>query len=283
MSRPLLLIDSSLADCYGRNLDPSINCIGDSWASLLENVDIKFLSNLPVQNPNIYAFTGSTLDKVYCKYTLSAPYMRRVNESTRAADTTFMYRAGEPMIHITDKRPRFYMLSENSYPKVASTKIYYTSQFDVDEVDAINEWAKLFKMEESKRICVLDMDEVLINSNGILTDSIELVQACNTLFDYTILWSHGSALHVDDYSTQMQKAGAHFNLILSKDHDVKSPKNLLSLYNYFPQVNISYAALVDDTILNYTPEYDAMYIPSRSKQGYNIYPIIANMTKSIRC
>lgn len=189
-----------------------------------------------------------------------------------------------------------------------------------------HEWAKNFFITSSpspssssspfyKSIIVFDLDSTLIDPRDKIYDScLRLLRVARQLYDYVVIWSHGSTLHVHKQVNNIERrmyilsieedaekgvadggsgsdsggsvvscssttaaaaaaaaeaaAAANFcDLVLSYDRSTgnKSFKNLLSLYNYFPNCKFDIAVLVDDSPFNWTPEYSKFIVADYKK------------------
>lgn len=53
-------------------------------------------------------------------------------------------------------------------------------------------------------------------------------------------------------------------------------KNLLHLYNYYPNYTFKKCVLVDDSLYNFTPEYSYIIVPLRKSKGLYIESYIEN-------
>lgn len=126
-----------------------------------------------------------------------------------------------------------------------------------------------------KSVIVFDLDETLINRDGKkFENSDKVLYLARQLYDIVVLYSHGSNLHVDEHvlpfvdtyrkflGPDLESERPLFDLVLS--HGAKNTrvqKNLLHLYNYFPQTRFTTATLVDDSLYNWTPEYTSFIVP----------------------
>lgn len=122
-------------------------------------------------------------------------------------------------------------------------------------------WVKNFQKLKDCSVIVFDLDETLIDSKcNIYMGAVDLLKFARVKYDKMVLWSHGSALHVED---NLKKLNINFDLVLTNQLH-KSAKNLLYLYNYSPFHNaiFSKAVLVDDSLYNFCQEYTKVIVPS---------------------
>ena len=151
--------------------------------------------------------------------------------------------------------------------------------------------SSFFPQQEPLKIIVFDLDRTLIDDdNDIIKNTEKVLQYCRGVFDLIVLWSHASALHVDENVEKLQKkAKICFDLVLhnnsssSSSSDKKYCKNLLHLYNLLNLGNVFFktAILVDDSLFNWSPEYTAFIVPLYDKKtngkncdNLNLIPLI---------
>lgn len=120
---------------------------------------------------------------------------------------------------------------------------------------------------ENKSVCVFDLDDTIIDSeNNLLAKNVvSFILFCKTLFDYVLLWSHGSSLHVSKMLKKHQLC-EFFDLTISRkqltddDSFNKGIGYVLSQLNKHLNVkSISFSCLVDDLDLNFNCDY-TMYV-----------------------
>lgn len=162
-----------------------------------------------------------------------------------------------------------------------------------------------------KSIIVFDLDSTLIDPRDKIYNScLRLLRVARELYDYVVLWSHGTTPHVHkqvaaiqrrlhilsieadaergvyDESPQdsdsnvycVDKSGhigtsaspvswSFCDLVLSYDSFAGNRycKNLLTLYNYFPNCKFDTCVLVDDSPYNWTPEYSKFIVAGYKK------------------
>lgn len=169
-----------------------------------------------------------------------------------------------PMYKIEENGPRYVVWTKNDPLTVCGTYVDRIDYFDVPQCfQRIKEWSDLYAIREHKSIIVFDLDETLIDSKcNKLKRVDEFLHYARTIYDIIVLYSHGSNLHVDDNVLKFNDPNV-FDLVLSNDsqNEKTSNKNLLYLYNYFRNVRFTYATLVDDSLYNWTPEYNKFIIP----------------------
>lgn len=175
------------------------------------------------------------------------------------------------MYNISSKAPRYVLWTKNDTIPICATCVDRIDEYNISEaILRITDWANSMYINSSKSIIVFDLDDTLIDKeNKKLQGTDELLQYARKHYDLLVLWSHGSELHVDE---QILQFDTKFDLILNNKTTFSklSAKNLLYLYNYFPNVTFNKAILIDDSVYNYCPEYDNIFIP----QTNNIYPFI---------
>lgn len=192
------------------------------------------------------------------------PYFKTViGSGTQPAFTSFTITQATTMYRINSKVPRYVLWTEQEPLPICATCVDRVSVYGIaTAVRRITQWANSMTISNLKSIAVFDLDDTLINSaKEKLKGADELLQAARERYDLVVMWSHGSQLHVDEQ--RLQFPYIKFDLVLNNTtcYSKVSPKNLLSLYNYFPNTAFTKATLVDDSVFNYCPEYDKFLIP----------------------
>lgn len=192
--------------------------------------------------------------------------------------------SGTKMYNVVDKAPRFLLWLDNTYEHdVCCTAMYKCSnitRLPIGVAKAIH-WARKYASVSDYAIrnlsvVVFDLDQTLIDDNRndckILDNCKHVLSTAREHYDFIVLWSHGSSLHVNTYVSRLNFT---FDLVLSSNDYGKNAincKNLLHLYNYISvDYRITYAILIDDSPYNWTPEYDMLIVPIRGIR--NILPI----------
>lgn len=181
--------------------------------------------------------------------------------------TTYDFDHKIPIYNIMENGPRYVIWTMNDPLTVCATCVHRITPNQVHEAVAkAIRWAYNITMEKS--IVVFDLDETLIDKQGnILNFAVELLALARRRYNLVVLYSHGSSLHVDDHVVKLlnRRCNAYtFDLILSNNMvDKLCQKNLLHLYNYFPNVRFSSATLIDDSLYNWTPEYTKLIVPNK--------------------
>lgn len=211
--------------------------------------------------------------------------------------TSYWFDTPIPMYNIEENGPRYVIWSENKPLTVCAT---YVDRIDGAEIFAACQraikWAT--RIDGQMSIIVFDLDDTLINSECCkLAYADKLLKEARRTYDLVVLYSHGSELHVDGNVTQFTdsinnsgNSGSDdseyddyeddryptyccnrklFDRVLSNNGvDRKSNKNLLYLYNHFPNVRFTRATLVDDSLFNWTPEYTRFIVPTSKTLKY---------------
>lgn len=122
-------------------------------------------------------------------------------------------------------------------------------------------------------IDVFDLDRTLVYSDelpncGPLPNYNFALAYARQHFDMIALWSHGSTLQVHE---QLKAIDFNFDLILCLEENSKaSCKNLLHIYNHLPKnIRFKFAVLIDDSVYNWTSEYNYMIIPDSQLKDLN--------------
>lgn len=174
--------------------------------------------------------------------------------------TSYWFQKSIPMYRITNTSPRYVIWTKSHHLSICATRVDRVHSYQLYlAAQRAREWA--YTIDDAKSIIVFDLDDTLIGGdNEPLSGSHELLRQARRLYDYVVLWSHGSALHVDEHIQHFDKT--IFDLILRNDGAAVN-KNLLYLYNYFRNCRFVRATLIDDSVSNWTPEYSEMIIPAR--------------------
>lgn len=176
--------------------------------------------------------------------------------------TSYWYDRPVRMYHLNYTGPRYVIWTPNDHLTVCGTRVERVAPYQLYvAVQRAKEWS--YNIERSRSIIVFDLDDTLIDAENRPLDGVcEVLDRARRVYDYMVLWSHGTSLHVDEQLDQLDVD--RFDLILRNDRDVAPVnKNLLHLYNYFPECRFTQARLVDDTVCNWTPEYTDMVVPTR--------------------
>lgn len=189
--------------------------------------------------------------------------------------TSYSIKDHTPIYTISQNGPRYVIWPQKTPLTVCAT---YCDRIDDYELYVACMRAKTWSKDimSTQSIIVFDLDMTLIDDDGNkLENADQLLQMARLKYDYVVLYSHGSNLHVDEHvqqfenwhsehSTSRDHHAQLFNLILSNNSDngIRSNKNLLYLYNYFPNTRFSHAVLVDDSLYNWTPEYNEFIVPA---------------------
>lgn len=209
--------------------------------------------------------------------------------------TSYNIKNNTPIYTIEQNGPRYIIWPQNDVLTVCATYIDRINDYQLYQACIrARQWAA--NIMKFKSIIVFDLDLTLIDDDGRkLKYSDDLLQLAREKYDYLVLYSHGSHLHVDEHiqqfenwhsensicsqttssTTNSSNNGKLFDLILSNsDHNARSNKNLLFLYNYFPNTRFTKAILVDDSLYNWTPEYTDFIVPAPQTSLYHILPLI---------
>lgn len=198
--------------------------------------------------------------------------------------TSYWFDTPIRMYNIEENGPRYVIWSKDKPLPVCAT---YVDRINSAEIFAACQralqWAT--RIEGQMSIIVFDLDDTLINSECCkLAYADKLLKEARRTYNLLVLYSHGSALHVDGNVTQFTDSindseddrystyccnRKLFDLVLSNNGEArKSNKNLLYLYKHFPNVRFTKATLVDDSLFNWTPEYTRFVVPTSHTLKY---------------
>lgn len=187
--------------------------------------------------------------------------------------TSYYFEIDIPIYKISNRAPRYVIWNKTDNLTICATCVDRVDHYSLyDACRKAKEWS--YDITNTEKIIVFDLDETLIDSNcRKLKYADKLLECAHIVYDRVVLYSHGSNLHVDDNISKFDDP--HFDLVLSNDsHDNTCNKNLLSLYNYFPNTIFSHATLVDDSLYNWTPEYDKFIVPFKLSTVNNIIALL---------
>ncbi|AUQ43992.1 38K protein [Esparto virus] len=185
--------------------------------------------------------------------------------SAKPENTSFYFERQIPIYTIEENGPRYVIWTKNDPLTICGT---FVNRIDIEDIYQAYQRAKLWAHEinYTKSIIVFDLDDTLINNDTgrPFKCANHLLKYARNAYDLMVLYSHGSSLHVDQHLQLFNHAnGVKFDLVLSNNMiDKRSTKNLLSLYNHFPNTRFKNATLVDDSLYNWSPEYNKFIVPS---------------------
>lgn len=173
--------------------------------------------------------------------------------------TSYWFAENTPLYRLRNTSPRYVIWTPDHNLTLCGTRVDRVHSYQLYRaVQRAKDWA--YAITAARSIVVFDLDDTLVDANGVALDgSHEVLRVARRLYDYMVIWSHGSSLHVDECLTQFDES---FDLVLRRDGNPIN-KNLLHLYNYIPNCRFTRALLVDDSVYNWTPEYSEMLVPAR--------------------
>lgn len=250
----------NLPDCF---VHESFYEMARKHPKLTRFVNVKTISDLEII-PNAMLTLLRENDQVEKCLVQLEPCYKQINDSgIRPAVTSYTFQ--EPMVayHIPQCLPRYVIWTLDEILPINATFVDRVNELGLwDAFTRCITWSSNIELNESVSICVFDLDATLIdNQNKKLIGADEMVDYARAKYDKLVLWSHGSSLHVVDNMKQFKRNC--FDLILHNAvQNEQSPKNLLYLYNCFPNVIFNESLLVDDSVFNYCPEYKHMIVPT---------------------
>lgn len=196
--------------------------------------------------------------------------------------TTYTFDNEIPIYNIEENGPRYVIWTMDDPLTVCATYLDRIEIYDLYQAcERAKHWS--YTIETAKSIIVFDLDDTLIDRNGNpLKYSQKVLDTARDVYDIMVLYSHGSNLHVDQHLLQFKTPTRQiekplFDLVLSKSKcDKRSSKNLLYVYNYFPNVRFKNATLVDDSLFNWTPEYNRIIVPT-TQSIYQVLKFLDNI------
>lgn len=117
-------------------------------------------------------------------------------------------------------------------------------------------------MMQPVKIIVFDLDETLIDCDRkpLIVGLHAFLTAIKNSFNFIVLWSHGTASHVNT-SLRHNKLAGIFDLVICRENDEETDNKglgfvLRSLNQKFGVQSIHTSVLVDDLVDNYIGDYD---------------------------
>lgn len=188
-----------------------------------------------------------------------------IGTGVRPNFTSYTFARKMTMYRIGERAPRYVIWTADEPIPVCATVVARTDVFGLSNaVRTAVDWSRNMVISKTASVVVFDLDRTLIDDKDrVLDGAVSVLEHARSVYDTTVLWSHGSPLHVDKQVNAFEKHGVRFDLVLSNAQSGdKSCKNLLYLYNYFTDTYFTKAVLVDDSVFNWTPEYTHCVVPT---------------------
>lgn len=240
-----------------------IDYIPNHYKNLSDYFNIYSLSDLNiVKRVSVKLIFENTMVDGYVQ--IEPTYTQKIASGHSPQITTWSFKKNVEPYFIDHNLPRYVIWTLNDLLPICCTQLDRIAIFQISEaIGRALIWLSEFNLKEKASVAVFDLDSTLINDDNEKLKSAEtILRYAREKFDLLILWSHGDSLHVDE---NVQKFNVKFDLKLSneiKSH--QSAKNLLYLYNFFKDCYFTTAILVDDTLSNYCPEYNKMFVPIKN-------------------
>lgn len=203
---------------------------------------------------------------VDCKKTQLVPFFniyKKEGISTFPHYTTFNITTNQIPQKCNFLAPRYLLWTVDDPLTVSTTIVNRTKSENLGSaIENALSWAEHFQNLKECSVIVFDLDETLIDSKcNIYKGAVDLLKHARERYDIMVLWSHGSAVHVED---NLKKLDIGFDIVLTNQLH-KSAKNLLHLYNYkkFRNQIFYKAVLVDDSLYNFCQEYTKVIVPHK--------------------
>lgn len=182
----------------------------------------------------------------------------------------------------TGKLQKGYKNFENEHKKNLHVD-YLSYKYDhpIDSINSdclslLNKYFSDIKSVTPMSVAVFDFDDTIVDENqklfypSILND-IELYK---TVFNYIILWTHGSTDYIQYEMKNKSKLSKLFDIVIAKQRDFEYGENkgkgaILKLLNKeFKITQISYSLLVDDKNSNYMNDYTYFIQPTKIPEKF---------------
>lgn len=194
---------------------------------------------------------------------------RNCESGIRPHLTSYFFAKSMPLYRIAQRAPRYVIWTRTDPLTICATYVDRVAFGDLyGAVCRARQWS--YDIRTVASIIVFDLDRTLINDRDeLLVGALDALTYARQSYDYVVLWSHGSPLHVDESVSMLQRSlherghqSSIFDLVLCNEFEAeRSNKNLLYLYNFFTDCTFGRAILVDDSVYNWTPEYDRIILP----------------------
>lgn len=224
---------------------------------------------------------------------MPAEYHRdRFGDGEQPQDTSYVLTKTTKFYNINDTAPRYVIWPKYEVLTINCT-ILHRVENEFEFIKALQKaeyWCRNISEKASltfnnnieeklKSLIVYDLDETLFTSEDeLIRGSLNHLHLSRNLFDIVVLWSHGSSEHVERLLEILHKKNKKFKFdLILKNENGHCPKNLLSLYRFFPDIRFDSRKcyLVDDSLENYTPEYSNIIVPTNLKSTEDIAPTLA--------
>lgn len=227
---------------------------------------------------NVYVYNSENKTKSVNYYTVVADtndYLKHEIAANKPIKLNYEYKISENLTHKTSctsgklkKRtspdlpttPRLIIWTVDDPLLISGTWVYRCPE-DCLPPDSIFNNLDQFRFTKSGSCVIFDLDDTLIRSDSsLIPGMLDLLLAARRKYNYVVLWSHGSDLHVIDHV--LNEVGFEFDYVIYRNKDTKNaPKNPFYLYALIKNYQFTSFTLVDDLIENATDGYDEMYIP----------------------
>lgn len=173
--------------------------------------------------------------------------------------------------------PRLIIWPNDKPLTISGTWVYRCSKTSIPPEEVFS-LLDSFKFTKKKSCIIFDLDDTLIRKdNSIIPYSEDLVRLAKYHYDYVILWSHGSKLHVIENVLEFKQL---FDQIISRNPDTKNaPKNPFYLYTKIKDILFTSFTLVDDLMENATDGYSDVLVPHTSTDNYYFLRVLQNLNK----
>lgn len=177
---------------------------------------------------------------------------------------------------------------------------YIRSTFDDNYKDLVANIIKkqeIFHGNKDKRasVCVFDLDDTLIDFEGNLKSSNirDVIEYTGDIFDYVVLWTHGSTGHANRY---IERYGFKFDLVISRNdlapiicnkgiglvlrelNRARDPSTGLNCN----VTEFTFTCLVDDLKKNYCKDYTYFIKPNPTWFGDKLYSFYMKKLQEIK-
>jgi hypothetical protein len=187
--------------------------------------------------------------------------VRITREYTAAIFLYDNYKGKKIMLEFLDDEEKRLRCVSNYIVNINEEEYDCATMFD----KIIKEKRSFYRTNKTKSVLVVDMDETLIinvSDDEVKLKSkntIKLLKELMSLFDISILWTHGNKKHIEFVYSKLPELDI-FDITIHRDKDLPLCKGLgfilKKLNNAFDVTTISVSCLIDDKEDNFGNDYD---------------------------
>lgn len=256
-------------------------CNPQFYVNLRYSFNVYIYSKKDLESDVVYHFVRSKsgsdeYKKLYNVEMKTKLYKQDIENDSLQSGT--QYTSGKLKVKSTaelPKGPRLIIWPNYLKLTISGTWIYRCNTNE-QPPDYIFEPLRNFKYNKSGNCIIFDLDNTLINDDlTIIPYALEMVKLAKSSYDYTVLWSHGSGLHVIE---NLINVDLLFDLVIYRNESTKNaPKNPFYLYTLVNDFLFTSFTLVDDIAENATDGYNCVLVPNKSTDARLLLKILTTI------